>query len=196
MPKPTTPPIPRPLPLWQRALERFHKPFDARTTADYAETISDWAELPPAERQGHGMHLVFRLAGGVADVAGNLREIRVLLARELPAIRRRLGELESLVDEHGTTIAAGRGVVDNDTVGEDDQEEPDEGAELDSDEDLDAEFERQQAGRVSAPKVGVETAAKSGVDSAAAIVPDAIIAAPLKPKPRRMKPFVIEGSSS
>lgn len=100
------------------------------------------------------MHLVCRLAGGVADIALNLREIRVLLARERPAIRRRLGELESLVDEHGTTIAAGRGVVDNDVGDEDEEEEePDEAAGLESDEDLDAEFERQQAGRVSAPRV-------------------------------------------
>lgn len=193
MPKPTTP-TPRPAPLWQRAIERFHKPFDARTTPDYQETISDWAELPPAERHGHGMHLVFRLAGGVADIALNLREIRVLLARELPAIRRRLGELESLVDEHGTTIAAGRGVVDNEVGDEDEEEdEPEEAAGLESDEDLDAEFERQQAGRVSAK---VETTPKPGVDVIPTIVPDAIIAAPVKPKPRRKKPVVLDGSAS
>ncbi len=190
-PKPPTPPLQRPAPLWQRAIERFHAPFDARTNSDYAATISDWAELPGPERQGHGMHLLFRVAGGIADIAHNLREIRLLLTRELPAIRRRLGELENLVDEHGTAIAAGgAGTALGDVEEEDEGEEAadGEGAELESDEDLDAEFARQQAARAPAPKPAVEAAVET-------VVPDAILIPP-KPRVHRKKPVVLEGSAS
>lgn len=196
-PKPPTPPPQRPAPLWQRAIERFHAPFDARTNSDYAATISDWAELPGPERQGHGMHLLFRAAGGIADIAHNLREIRILLARELPAIRRRLGELENLVDEHGSAIAAGGGGAALGDVGEEDEEQDEgeegadgEGAELESDEDLDAEFARQQAARAPAPKP--KPVVEAAVES---VVPDAIQIPP-KPRVHRKKPVVLEGSAS
>lgn len=199
-PKPPVKPPQRPAPLWQRAIERFHAPFDARNTNDYTSTISDWAELPAAERQGHGMHLLFRVAGGIADVAHNLREIRVLLATELPAIRRRLGELESLVDEHGSAIVAGGGpnvgVGDDDEEDEDGEEGDDEALDtesggLESDEDLDAEFERQQAARKPAPRP--QPSAKPEPES---VVPDAIISAPAKPQRPRKKPAVVDGSAS
>lgn len=196
-PKPTpTTPQKRPAPLWQRAIDRFHSPFDARSTADYADTIADWSELPAGERHGHAMHLGFRIAGGLVDIAHNLREIRVLLARELPAIRRRLGELESLVDEHGTSLAAASrapnvGDADEEEDGDEDEDEGegDEG-ELENDDDLDREFERQQAARAPAPKP------KPAEPPAEAIVPTEIIPAPKKPRAPRKKPVVVDGSAS
>ncbi len=196
--KPVPPPQPRPAPLWQRAIERFHAPFDARTTSDYAATISDWAELPGPERQGHGMHLLFRISGGLADIALNLREIRVLLARELPAIRKRLGDLESLVDEHGSTIAAAGRPNAGDEPEDDDADggDPDAEAGLESDEDLAREFEQQQAQRTPAkapaPAPGQKPVAETP-RPVETVVPTEIIPAPAKPaRTPKKKPVIID----
>ena len=192
MPKPPTrPPVraaPRPTPpstpLWERAVDAFHGFMDVRSNRAYADVLAEVATIPPSQMAFHSMHLLYRGVKGVADIAGTLRRIEALLARELPAHRRRLDEIAQLVEENGERVAdavasdpddftlTDEGDVDADgePAGDDDDGDP---ALADYDDgdpaDLEREFEAQQK-RPSVVHDGGE-----------AVKPDAIILPAKKP---------------
>lgn len=184
-PKPTS------LPLWERAVDAFHGFMDVRSRPAYADVLEEVADLPPTQVAFHSMHLLYRGVKGVADIAGTLRRIEALLARELPAHRRRLDEIAELVEENGERVAdAVASDPDDDFTLTDDGEEPgdddadgeDEGDEdpalEDDDEDGDPEaLEREFAAQQKRPTIVHD-------EGAEAVKPDAIIV-PQKKKPAR-----------
>ncbi len=167
MPKPPTrPPVrvasrptPPASPLWERAVDAFHGFMDVRSNRAYADVLAEVATIPPSQMAFHSMHLLYRGVKGVADIAGTLRRIEALLARELPAHRRRLDEIAQLVEENGERVAdavasdpddftltdEGEDDADGEPEGDDDDRDPDLADDEDGDPaDLEREFEAQQ----------------------------------------------------
>ena len=193
MPKPPTrPPVrvtPRPTPptspLWERAVDAFHGFMDVRSNRAYADVLAEVATIPPSQMAFHSLHLLYRGVKGVADMAGTLRRIEALLARELPAHRRRLDEIAQLVEENGERVAdavasdpddftltdEGEDEADGEPEGDDDEREPDLADDEDGDPaDLEREFEAQQKRPAVVHDEGGE-----------AVKPDAILLPATKP---------------